>query len=243
MSDSSRAHGDPGVSPKPGPESSIAAKPRRSPVERVIVWGGIAILLVLLAIQGRARLGYAWTLSRLQSRLALDDGPEARPLYAKDVDPLVMGWPLRTTEHVSERLDVVEYSWHGLLSSYSISVHYDPTDAEPAVYEVLTGDAPPKADVSISELRKQMEESPDVTIDMGSQTLEIVQAFHPLQLDANGDGRVSREEGQEQLRELFDQHDADGDGFLSGDELEPVRESFDKRREQEAAERAEAPPP
>ena len=45
-------------------------KPSRNPVERVIVWGLIGLLLVVVAIEARAQRGYAMSLDAVQSAFA-----------------------------------------------------------------------------------------------------------------------------------------------------------------------------
>lgn len=52
--------------PGPSMQNSVAAK-KRSPVERVIVWGGIVLMLGVLLIEYRAKTGYDTTISALLS--------------------------------------------------------------------------------------------------------------------------------------------------------------------------------
>ena len=44
-----------------------------------------------------------------------------------------------------------------------------------------------------------------------------------MRADANQDGKLSREEAPPALSERFDELDADGDGFLSADEIRAAR--------------------
>jgi collagen type III alpha len=46
-------------------------------------------------------------------------------------------------------------------------------------------------------------------------------------LDQNGDGKISRDEAPERMREGFDRMDRNGDGFLSEEEL---RAAFENTR-------------
>jgi hypothetical protein len=50
------------------------------------------------------------------------------------------------------------------------------------------------------------------------------------QLDANRDGRISRDELPEALRAFFDRLDTDGNGILDADELKPLREFASRGR-------------
>jgi Ca2+-binding EF-hand superfamily protein len=47
-----------------------------------------------------------------------------------------------------------------------------------------------------------------------------------MQLDTDGDGKVSREEAPERMREFFDTIDSNGDGFIDRSEEAAMRERF-----------------
>lgn len=120
----------PSSSPPPSgskPAAAPAKKPR-SPVERVVVWGGIAVLLVLAAYQARARVGYSMTLSALQDRLEEDEGSDAKQLLLKDLDSYIVGWPSRKQDESSAHKGQIELTWPGLSASYGIVVGYDPSE-------------------------------------------------------------------------------------------------------------------
>lgn len=125
---------------KPDQDTSAPKKPERSSTERLIVWGGIGVLLLLVVIQAHARVGYERTLKNVEARLAEDDGPNARPLMLEEVDSLIVGFPFqRTIEEKATRV-VLNLSWRGLTSAYEINLPYNPT--EPAILGVYTKDAP-----------------------------------------------------------------------------------------------------
>jgi RND family efflux transporter MFP subunit len=48
-------------------------------------------------------------------------------------------------------------------------------------------------------------------------------SFNPMQFDADGDGRLSKEEAPERMRPFFDRIDSNGDGMLDQDELQQMR--------------------
>jgi collagen type III alpha len=47
-----------------------------------------------------------------------------------------------------------------------------------------------------------------------------------LDNDKNGDGKISKEEAPERLKERFDFMDGNGDGFIDKDELEKMAQRF-----------------
>jgi len=118
----------PAGSPRPRDVSAAPAKKPRSPAERIIVWGGILLLLGLAAYQARARFGYSMTLNALQDRLAQDEGKDAQPLLVKDLDQYVVGWPARRVEEHSKHLGGIELTWSGLTAKYGMIVAYDPSE-------------------------------------------------------------------------------------------------------------------
>ena len=51
-----------------------------------------------------------------------------------------------------------------------------------------------------------------------------------LERDADGDGRLSRDEVPEPMEQRFDRMDANGDGYIDQDELEAMAERMRRRR-------------
>ena len=49
-----------------------------------------------------------------------------------------------------------------------------------------------------------------------------------MQMDRDGDGRVSREEAPEGMREFFDRLDGNGDGFIDREEAAALRRRFEE---------------
>ena len=128
------------VPPGSQPSSSPAApaKKQRSPAEKVIVWGGIAVLLLVLAYQARARLGYNTTLKALEARLEQDEGVDAKPLLEGDLDSYIVGWPSRKVEEKNQHLKTVELTWPGLTAPFVMTVMIDPSEEGGSVMAVQT---------------------------------------------------------------------------------------------------------
>ena len=120
-----------------------AASPQktRSPVERILVWGLIAGLVVLVGLQARARFAYTSTLKSLVSAVRESDRhPAADPLTLANARKLITGSPAVSNEK-EERNKVVVYTWKGLLKSYSIRITIT-DDENPEVLSVVTPGAP-----------------------------------------------------------------------------------------------------
>lgn len=119
------------VSPGSQPAQSSPAAPARKPRssgEKIVVWGGIIVLLAVVAYQARARLGYNMTLKALEGRLAQDEGVDGKALLAADLDNYIVGWPSREVSEKSKFLKTVKLTWPGLTSSFVMTVEIDPSE-------------------------------------------------------------------------------------------------------------------
>lgn len=143
-------------SASPNPTSSN--KPVRSPVERVIVWGGIAILLGLLAFEARQKYSYEPTLTGLRNVLndETDKGvklsevrkiiagspteeriPHGRRVYHR----ILLKWPSLFKDYRVE-LIVESQGEDPLVAGFSTPGGTDPEPPEPPTREVIGGDSP-----------------------------------------------------------------------------------------------------
>jgi hypothetical protein len=50
--------------------------------------------------------------------------------------------------------------------------------------------------------------------------------MNPMQFDADKDGKVSREEAPEPMRNFFDRMDSNSDGFIDAEEIASMRRRF-----------------
>ncbi|MBD3674277.1 MAG: hypothetical protein HUJ26_12200 [Planctomycetaceae bacterium] len=73
------------TSAPPAESSASKEKKKRNPVEKMLVWGVIAVGLIVVAIEARAKLGYDMTLSGLTKRLEEIDAAEGDSL-SMDMD-------------------------------------------------------------------------------------------------------------------------------------------------------------
>jgi hypothetical protein len=132
----------PPASQPPGKPAAAPAKAARSPLERILVWGGIVALILVVAYQAHARFGYDMTRKALEQRLAEDEGQEAKQLFIKDLDQYVVGWPSRKQEQKNKHQATVELTWPGLGPSYTYGmvVFYDPEEDGEPVFNMVTRD-------------------------------------------------------------------------------------------------------
>lgn len=209
------------------------ALPARSPVEKWLVWGGIVGLVALVAVQAHARFGYEFSLQRLRSRLAAEDSLEGKPLFVKEVPGLIVGWPRREVQR-DRHWETVVYKWHGLMETYEIHMPYDTTEEFPAVLDLWTAKPP----VPVATLPREVaflelsEEGPPIPSpeQMATGGGSGRPPRNLLDLDTDGDGKVSREEAPERLRNIFDRLDTNGDGWLDAEEAAAMRRRMEARR-------------
>jgi hypothetical protein len=209
----------------------------------VLVWGGIVVLLVLVGLQARARFGYTMTLNALQDRIAQDEGPDPRPLLVSEIDQHLVGWPSQSRTEQGPHRSAILLSWRGLTSSYEITLPFDHSEEQPAVIGLETKDAP-----TIEEEIAAQEAAAPTGGTPGGTPGGMPGAMHgpgmhgapgggppgpggpgagrdPMANDADGDGKLNREEAPGRLQENFDAADADGDGFLVLEEITAWREA------------------
>jgi hypothetical protein len=122
----------------------LAEKPKRSAIERVIVQGGIALSLIIIAMEGRAYLRVNSIQGKLTSVLEKAESGEQR--FTREVaDQIFEGKkpdesivvPVAVGE---ERYDI--YNFPGLLKNRSLCLHYTvhgkgQDEGQPDVLEVL----------------------------------------------------------------------------------------------------------
>lgn len=132
---------EPPASPAETPE-----KPRRSTAERILVQGGIAVLLVILAIEATSYIRHSRAHSKLMAEIQKAEEGDHR--ITRDIVQQIIGDrppDMTTTRKVAvgeERYDV--YYFDGLLKRRELCIHYGVQGAasepgsEPEVIEVTT---------------------------------------------------------------------------------------------------------
>lgn len=223
------------------------SKPANSGVSRarkLVSTALLLILLVVLAIEVRSAVGYAWSGSALsaQSKQGIIEKASL-----SEVKGMLKFWP--NEELVKEESGTTEYrfSWYSLLAplmsrdepAYHV-VMVRMGDAEGAVFDVETpnsGDVS-RLKVSLSDGKFGLSSPPDES-EAGSGGFESgdVQRDGPRRgggpptppvdplvsaLDADDDGELSETELAEAVTALL-KADKDGDGAISAEEARPVR--------------------
>ena len=126
------------------PQTSSAAKPAvkpvksRSPVERVVVWGLIAALIVVLGIEGYAKTTYDSTLSTLKSKI--DESEASGDVTLTQAQGYVRG-AYRRAESQDKRGKRVVFRWFSLFKQYIVQLNATQQDI---VLSYETPDAPPE---------------------------------------------------------------------------------------------------
>lgn len=128
----------------PAPPADTPAKPKRSTVERVIVQGGIAVLLVIVAIEGSAYLRHHRAHTKLMAEFEKAEETDHR-ITAAVVRSIVGDRAPDMSKNVrapvgEERYDV--YYYDGLIKRRELCIRYgvagSGAGSEPEVVEVTT---------------------------------------------------------------------------------------------------------
>ena len=118
---------------------------KRSGVERVVVWGGIVLLLGLLVIELRARQAYNITVNALNELPAATDG---RPFT--EFEPLIQSYGSLdvTAEGVGEKR--YTYRWFSVIAPGRYVLNVIATDSDPiTVLSFSTGEDAASANNSV----------------------------------------------------------------------------------------------
>jgi hypothetical protein len=218
--------------------------PQRNPVERVIVWGGIGLLLVTVLIEARAQRGYATSLSALQAALAVN---EESQISLNGARALMAFGPSETTEESGRmQVDCHVFSWFSVFKSGQYEITLDvSSDADREVLNVTTSSAPEEVEFAVDESTTPATgqgESANFGFGGGFSggglsggNFSGGGGFAPppdpllAKLDTDTDGELSAEEiaaAGDALLAL----DGNGDGELSEEEFDP--DGFRRRSEQ-----------
>jgi hypothetical protein len=213
------------VGSRPAPKiasSEVKESKPRNPVERVIVWGLIVVLLALVAVEGAAKFGYSRTLNNIEAAFARSESADGQPVMMADMDQLLSGFPAKSVAPGGYE-DTATYRWPSLVKDYGLHVVYRPKSG--IIRNYYTDEAPEEkqqakaAAPSDDEDSRPEPEADAAAAEGGSQRPRR----DPMQSDADGDGRISREEASERLLQSFDEIDTNSDGYLDIGEFEARR--------------------
>ena len=126
------------ASPSPAPANKADKKPR-SPVERVIVWGGIAVLGCLTLFEARQKYSYDPTVGQLKVVLkeVLIDGGE--PVKLSEVRKVIYGSPLETPMPDERNIyRQIQLKWPSLVKDYRVNLVVEAKGDDPIVFEFNT---------------------------------------------------------------------------------------------------------
>ena len=107
--------------------NAVTGKKKRSPVERAIVWGLIAVALLVVLIEWNARAGYSKTLAALQERIELSDKQNGEAFLLDEAKTMISGFPLGK-EELTNKGKRLQYHWFSLFRSYDIQLTTDDED-------------------------------------------------------------------------------------------------------------------
>lgn len=237
------------TSPLPQNEASTATEtPKsRNPVERAVVRGLIALMLVLVGIEAMAKFGYDRSFAALTAAVAKAETSN-ETLTIERVPSLLSGFYNVKDEGVAEQpLDrTATYRWPSIFKNYGLTLRY--RSGFGVVVALASENAPPEepAPVSIESISNASSGSAaegDATANpqAGGEGRPMGQegaggrpmgqgggrrgGFDPMQRDADKDGRLSKEEVSERMLAIFDTIDTNSDGFLNAEELAAWRAS------------------
>jgi hypothetical protein len=207
-----------------------AEKLPRNPIERVIVWGGIGLLLVVAGIETRAQRGYAMSLEAVQS--AFSDNEEVE-ISLSDARQLMVLAPAETKQlNVSLAVDNFRFSWFSLFKSGQYEITFRVTsDEEQQVVSFATPAAPEPAWMTDQPLEGDVSTSEEGDFGGGGFPGGGGNSFgggrfRPppnalvTHLDSDGDNELSAEEIEGSPAAL-QALDANGDGELTPEEFDP----------------------
>lgn len=218
------------------------AKKKRSPVERVLVWGGILALLVVLLIEFRAQQGYTQSLNAVTSAF----GERTEDLTLPDVEQLMQFAPAKSGPEAGELRDIYTYSWFSIFRTGQFQLIIETTQNEdpPIVLSYSTAN-PESPDESAAMDQNMGGGGPPPAAAMVPGGGSPGGGFpggtsgpppNPVRerLDADGDGELSAEEISAASTALLTL-DRNDDGVLSEDEYAQDRPARPARPEAESA--------
>lgn len=207
-------------------------KKPRSPIERTLVWGGIAALLAVTLLELRAQQGYARTLEALGNRLDEDD----EDVTLEQAKPLLAFSPALSEPVPAIGANEIKCSWFSLFKKgqYEITLIIS-KEKEPVLLSFKTAALPEEPEEDVTPPANNSGSSPSPAMGMGGGAPGMGGGMgggfggmggaprpNPLRdaIDGNADGELSTEEiaaAPNSLGKL----DKDTDGQIVAAELAP----------------------
>lgn len=222
---------------KPESTESTSPKKTRSPVEKIIVWGGIGVLVLVVGYQAQARLGHSSSIGNLKAALEkVESGGD--DLTLSKARKLLNGMWKESKGKTKGLYRQVVFKWQGL-QSYTLRMNVEKDEKDPVVLSFTTEDLDHDAIIA-AQFPKRKSKEGDADDDDAMQDGDGPPggdgggppgggeggppggpgSFDPFENDKDGDGKVSLEEAPERMKQFFDRLDANKDGFLDKQEWE-----------------------
>jgi hypothetical protein len=119
---------DPTETPSNTSSQTASAKPSRNPLEKLVVWGAIAIGLIIVGIEARGKLGYDQTLSGLSQKMKEIDesGEDSQALtYDSAQSYFKFGPTVSDEEPVGNLRKSRTMEWFSLAKEYKMKLILD----------------------------------------------------------------------------------------------------------------------
>ena len=106
-------------------------KSNRSPVERAIVWGGIVVLLGVLAFEARQKYSYDPTVTQLRKLLSEDS---EKHFKLSEIRPMIYGSPSEVkSPHERSAYNRINLKWLSLFKDYRVELIVEREGADPLI--------------------------------------------------------------------------------------------------------------
>ena len=108
-----------------------SGKKPRNPVERVIVWGGIAVMLGVVAYESVHKYAYDSTVSRMR-KMVSDDTEKYMKL--SEVRALIAGLPTEVkSPHERKAYNKLDFKWPSMFKDYRVQLIVEREGDDPLV--------------------------------------------------------------------------------------------------------------
>ena len=108
-----------------------SGKKPRNPVERVIVWGGIAVMLGVVAYEGVHKYGYDSTVSRMRKMVSEDT---EKYMKLSEVRALIAGSPTEVkSPHERKAYSKLDFKWPSMFKDYRVQLIVEREGDDPLV--------------------------------------------------------------------------------------------------------------